>query len=461
MSVTINMLTSDINIAYIHLCHTLILGAAMERKVMTTLHIRETVRDRFKELVATQDRTMGEVIEDLMSGWVTEHSSGARTERVQMNHAASLLTKAVCEHLSQHTDWAMEALVGAGMGLPGANVFASRITHFSDEKQELGKRLAHWIVLRSSNLIARGKQVVLVCDSGTTVFWFLKALGEAINDHFKTGEHLLRPFDLTIVTNNIPGAETFVTYAALHGLASGAGKARISDLIDCRLLAGSFLPEYVATTGIDTDLDLENFSKLARGEAKGKQHAEFSDPMFIGITTGNWINIRGSEATALPYMLARGRGHGAFKHKLLEVCDEIFMIGPLGKILLDRSVADLNSRLKYSPNAANPQDQSYEEVATPPQKASVTKVVSTIRQERSILSVHSALLRKRLGSYTVLDQSKVATDQTACPIGDVHHLLFPFDQFCNETTETQLEIELPHRRTREESFKREIFSIQP
>src|SRR6476469_4830773 len=102
-----------------------------KRKVMTTLHIDKDVRDRFKKLVGDQgDRSMGDVVEEFMEQWTTKHSSGARTEWIQMNQAVSLLTKAVCEQLRERPQWAMEALVGAGMGLPGASVFASRIEHF-------------------------------------------------------------------------------------------------------------------------------------------------------------------------------------------------------------------------------------------------------------------------------------------------------------------------------------------
>ena len=53
--------------------------------------------------------------------------------------------------------------------------------------------------------------------------------------------------------------------------------------------------------------------------------------------------MQGPVGAAVPYFFARGRGHGAFKKKVLEVCDEIFAIAPLGKLLLEVSVSDLNS----------------------------------------------------------------------------------------------------------------------
>jgi hypothetical protein len=170
--------------------------------------------------------------------------------------------------------------------------------------------------------------------------------------------------------------------------------------------------------------------------------------------------MQGENGAALPCFLARGRGHGAFKKKLMEVCDEIFVIAPLGKILIGTSVGDLNTRLHYSSDAANPQERSYELIQAPVDKSPVFKVVSTIREKQSVLRDHSALLCKKLGPYTTLDRSDRTNDQASSSIADVDHLLFPFDKFCDETIETQLEIELPHPRTRENSFKRDVFSIR-
>src|SRR5436190_22231096 len=121
----------------------------MERNIQTTLHISEKVRNSFKTIATAQKRDMSEVVEDLMRLWVQEHSGEPRSDRAQLDHAVQLLSTAVCDHLLRNPQWAMEALIGAGMGLPGSTVFDRRISHFSAEKQELGRKFSDWILLRS------------------------------------------------------------------------------------------------------------------------------------------------------------------------------------------------------------------------------------------------------------------------------------------------------------------------
>jgi hypothetical protein len=443
---------------------------SMKNKVQTTLHIPEKVRDRFKEIVTAQNLDMGSVAEVLMAQYIDQHSAHPRSDRVEIDHATQLLATAVRDQLSRDTTWATEAIIAAGMGLPGTTVFNRRIGHFSSEKQELGRRLAQWILLRAINYADRGQKVFLVCDSGTTVFWLLNALGEVIETHFSKPNRKANTIEnVSIVTNNIPGAESFVTYAAAHKLDSG--RKRICDVVKCRLLGGIFLPEYVAVTGKDTNRDLETLAKEERlaSQTKLKVRGETgkAGAVFIGITTGNWIAI-GLE-DKLPHLLARGLGHGAFKETLLKTCDETFVIGPLGKVLLQgddakdlqAEVNNLNKLLKYSPKATDPQELSYELVPMSPDKSDCIKLVSTLRAKESILRDHSALVRKRLGEPMTLDLSDTKmVDLSAARISAVRHLIFPFDPFFGETFETQLENELPHARTREPEVRGKLFLIK-
>ena len=369
--------------------------------------------------------------------------------------------KAVFEHLTQYLELQMKPRSAADMGGLGANVYSGRIAHFNDEKQELGKRLAHFVIRRSFGFMKKGRKVVLLCDSGTSVFWFLAALGEAINKHCRSNKkRVLKPKDLVIVTNNIPGAESFICYASSHNVPQPSGESSISDLVDCRILAGTFLPEYGAHAGRDTELDLENYAKQIKG-GKLDERRRNPGPAFLAFTTGNWITIKGPDGSALPYYLIRGNRHRAFKEKLLQVSDEIFAIAPLGKILPEVSVTDLNQYLHYSLDKDNPRQEGYEEIPTPANKAGVTRIVSTIREKQSVLRDHSAHLCKKLGQYIVLDPSNKKARGQACGfIAEKTHLLFAFDKFCNETVQTQLEIEFPHQLTRNDRFKREFFSIQ-
>jgi len=429
------------------------LHKATDPKVQTTLHIFKSVRDEFKTSVGEHKQEMSEVVEQLMQHWLTEHKANPAAERVQLEQAATILAEAVSGQLRQNPGWAIDALIQAGLGLPGATVFDRRSGHFSIEKQELGLGFARWLLRRIVHLLEENRRVFLICDSGTTIFWFLKALGEAITEQFpksddaQTSAPKRRSPDvlrgLTLITNNIPGAEAFVTYAARQDLACPSGPTRICDLVESRLLAGIFLPEYVATTGDDTDRDLETLCKLAAPQT-----------VFIGVATGNWLSIQNWEGVALPHLLARGRGHGPFKKKLLSVCHETFVLAPLGKIFM-QPVDKLNKLLDYSPNDPDPGKRSYEVVPMPKGAGKALKLVSTLREKRSVLLAHSALVRAAIGPFTLAPLDR----DYSLPIAQVKHLLFPFDRFSEESALAQIEIELPHPQTRTEPFKREFFSI--
>jgi hypothetical protein len=433
-----------------------------EKKVLLTVHVTRKARDQFKTSVKNHRKDMSEVAEQLMRMWIEKHSTDPGRERVQLDQAAEILARAVCTQLAQNHRWATEAIIDAGMGLPGSDVFDKRTGHFSLEKQECGREFARWLLHRVVHFLNQGKKVFLVCDSGTTIFWFLKTLGEAISEYFKctdeprsqalpsiTGDKLT---GLTVITNNIPGAEAFVTYASEHTLSVSSKEAHISDLVECRLLAGVLLPEYVALTGEDTNHDLEALWKRIISQRIKPT------PVFIGVATGNWLSIEHFEGIALPHLLARGRGHGPFKKKLLDVCDEIFVLAPLGKIFL-KSVDALNTKLHYSQTASEPHLRSYEVVPMPPGKAEAIKLVSTYRDRiSSILKNHSSDVRDALGRFA--DNPEQQQRQASMPIPKVDHLLFRFDHFSEEPPETQTEIELPHPQTRSAEFKKEFFSIR-
>ena len=432
-----------------------------EKKVLLTLHVSAKARDNFKTTVKYHHKDMSEVVEQMIRTWVEKNSTDPGRERAQLDQAATILARAVCGQLAQNNKWATEAIIDAGMGLPGSDVFDKRTGHFSLEKQECGREFARWLLRRVVHFLSRNKKVFLVCDSGTTIFWFLKAFGEVISEQFNgnnkgsseagsiTPDKLA---GLTVITNNIPGAEAFLTYASQHTLSISLKEVRISDLVGVRLLAGLLLPEYVALTGEDTNHDLETLWKKITSD-RGKPA-----PVFVGVATGNWLNIESFEGRPLPHLLARGRGHGPFKKKLLEVCDETFILAPLGKIFM-KSVDRLNAMLHYSQAATDPQLRSYEVVPMPQGKGEAIKLVSTYRYMfSSILKVHSSDVRDAIQKFA--DNPEQQQKQTSLAIPDVDHLLFRFDHFSEEPPETQIEIELPHPQTRNAAFKKEFFSIR-
>lgn len=98
---------------------------------------------------------------------------------------------------------------------------------------------------------------------------------------------------------------------------------RYSDLaIKCHLLPGVPLPIYSTVTGLETNEALERLRKKAGDNA-----------FFIGLVTGNWIRLRRSDPPC-PVPLARGLGHRKFKQVLINQSDEVYVVTPLGKILV-------------------------------------------------------------------------------------------------------------------------------
>jgi hypothetical protein len=442
-------------------------------KIPTTIHIDKSILARFKTVVPA--RKVSQVIQTLMADHVDARPTGSPNERVQLEQAMSLLASAVTQQLLKNRDWAKETLIRAGMGLPGAIVFDRRIVHFSWEKEEMGNRVSRWLLHRASSFLKQGRRVIFICDSGTTVFWFLKALGEATRESV-LGLELSRAelSGLRVLTNNIPGAESFVTYTSHNTLPFDGRQTRISDVVHCRLLAGTFLPRYAAVTGPDTNEDLINFCRKERARAveaagPGRTTARETGPVFIGLTTGNWVLVpRGGDETVPPQLLARGEGHGAFKTKLLELCDETFVLAPLGKIVLAPQRKDLTHHLKtlndmlgYSSKSDDPDRKSYELVPTPAARSRTIKLVSTSRTEKSILLHHSALVRDALGDPSILDvNDKASVQKTQVPIGQLDHLMFPFDTDAGKLPEEQLTIELPHEETRTPEFMNKFLNVR-
>jgi len=81
------------------------------------------------------------------------------------------------------------------------------------------------------------RRVFRVCDSGTTIYWFLKAFGEALVEFLNSGEFggnadVIREklARLLIMTNNVPGPEQFVTYTSHHRI-QNAARQLISEFV--------------------------------------------------------------------------------------------------------------------------------------------------------------------------------------------------------------------------------------
>jgi hypothetical protein len=425
------------------------------KRPQTTVRLDPARKKAFEEAVERLNKkentkkSMNDVMEDLVQRYLDNdpaltENSGAR--RAKLDIVVKILKESVCAQLSRHSEWARDAIVNADLGLPGETEFDERSGHFSSEKLFLGLKMAEFLMRRITHLLADGSSsVYLLLDSGTTIFWVFKALAEALKDQ----KDILVSKRLHLVTNNLPGIQTFVSHCGHQEIDHGDTKAPVSDFVDCRVLAGMALPLYAAVTGEETNEDLRKICSSAR---KATPRVTF-----LGLTTGNWVRLDQPQTQTkgyVPFLLARGQGHPEFKRTLLAVSDEIYVVAPIGK-LIRQATDKLNKALGYRKSSSSAKGKAYQDVAIPHEKIANTKLVSTIRMDpHSILLQHSALIQALL-KHRQLDYDPFATRD----VREIPHLLFTFDTPSVETKPTQIEIEFPHVHTRREDFMYEFFSV--
>jgi hypothetical protein len=190
------------------------------------------------------------------------------------------------------------------------NQFFKRRGHWASEKQQLAQIFVNrWLpdvlewIPNSSEL----KRINLILDSGTTITpIFQRLMASGI---------LMTQQKMMVYTNNLAGIEE------IHRMEDVQFREQKEDRI--RLLTGKPLWKYRATIGADT---LQALNKLFADErvANGRVFN-------IGVVTSNWI-LGGPSLNKL-MLCARGAEHLEFKKAVVQGCDLIVVIAPLGKIL--------------------------------------------------------------------------------------------------------------------------------
>ena len=257
---------------------------------------------------------------------------------------------------------------------------------------------------------------------------------------------------LRIITNNLSGIEAFMTGCALHPIVGGK---LVSDIVSCHVLPGKILPVYEAVTGLGTNQALSKYRQDA--------DVEFgNDHVMLGLLTGNWVRLTeeqfaaaGKRIPPVPVPWARGAGHLEFKQTLIRECHEVYGITSLGKLLIGRSVDDLNDILKYTDRYQDVCDEDFMANEVTKGKVLSMKLVSTLRSDGQLLSNHSLLLQAALRSRFVTEHSAVQAQQE---FADLPHFLYTFDWHSQKTRDEQKAIEFPHENTRTAEFAK-LFSV--
>jgi len=353
-------------------------------------------------------------------------------QNVTLGEMVKPLAEKLAASLVADTRWAAEALERAKLGPYTKTLFGERSSHFREEKEHIAERFVPMLLRRCRKLIEQdGKRVFLLIDSGTTLYSFFSRLGEQTVRAWEMGDRWFRDGRLVVITNNLPGIQLLME----TGRPNPAN--RYSDLaLDCRLLPGVPLPVYSAVTGAETE---EAIMRIRSDSGPSVA--------IISLVTGNWIRIR-QTSPRCPIPLARGKGHLKAKQTFVNVANEVYVIGPLGKIFASASREAVNKWLGFDSAQVDLEKQSYEELTiTRDDEVKKIALISTSRTNRRILNNLSIYLRGQLGVEVIIDEDAFTTR----PLGEPASILFAFDNLPNETS-LEREVEFPHRHTRRNDF---------
>ena len=352
-------------------------------------------------------------------------------ERIELGKMYKPLSKLISSDLIADSQWAFEAIQKAKLGSYSQTLFGERSGHFREEKQKIASNFVHHLLSRCKYLIETTKKdIYLIIDSGSTLQPFFELLGRrAVQIHeYKEKQWIDK---ITIITNNLPGVVSLMEAGRPNPSNRYSGLA-----INCRLLPGVPLPVYSAVTGKETEGALQNIRTPPDSESS----------LFIGLTTGNWIRIRKTDPRC-PVPLARGERHRAFKQKLLDISDEVFVVSPLGKIFANASNENVNKLLGLSEGSSDPEKMAYEELEITSEKAKSVKIVTTYRKDGRLLQNLSRYIQGQLQISENIDENEFAR----APLGEAKNLIYLFDDLPKEVY-LEKGIEFPHMHTRKEGF---------
>lgn len=233
------------------------------------------------------------------------------------------------------------------------NPYFDRLQHFVDEKQILADELVRKTLpellerARTENPAVRTVNVVL--DSGTTLTPIFTQL-------LRSGLPLPPGLRVSIYTNNLAGIDE------IHKQDPQADQALTER--DFNLIGGKPLNKYRATTGEFTLRILEGVWEEAGASGRSI--------LSIGVITANWV-LMGRTLDELQ-ICARGEGHLDFKKSIVENCDYLLVVAPLGKLF------PLDDALKIQQRV----DSGYRAFPLPSAKRNQTLLLTTFRTASSV-----------------------------------------------------------------------------
>jgi|OM-RGC.v1.004061161 hypothetical protein len=358
--------------------------------------------------------------------------------------------------LTKDSSWATAALLKAKLTPHAQTLFATRSLHYHEEKEHIAEQFAQLLLRRCKRLIEdrdEPARVLLIMDAGTTLYPFFENIGRECVRSYNNRESWVDHF--SIVTNNLAGIDSLMEHACI------SRESRYAPLaVECHCLPGHPMPIFSGVAGIKTihaikslrtDYANHEFDRIDNVSATTTDvHRRL---LIIILTTGNWLRIRRHDPPC-PVPLARTSEHFQVKQELINICDEAYIIAPLGKVLFNCAPNEINNALGYDDTQASPDKEPYSEITVTDDQAKRIKLVTTSRIERRLLFPLSQKLKAVLEYVEAHNYDDVINK----PIEVMPHVFIPFDRLPNNRW-LELEEEFPHRNTRGESFLERFYDI--
>jgi hypothetical protein len=383
------------------------------------------------------------------------------------------LVDRLADHLRNNDHWIPEALLDPDiLTREGESIFAERSEHFADEKELIAARFIPWLERRILQKIDEGYNVYLVIDSGTTLHAAFQVLQEELITLAKAADKIAH---LAILTNNTAIVKAYTSRSTHLKFIPYGGQEPIgiSDVVHCYVLGGRLFSRYAALTGPETVaalLEAKRNPPLVKAEegqdteitqGEGSANCRRRPAFFVALLVGQWLRIsESSRRHAVP--LARGHGQKPFKETLIKICEEIYLLSPLGKLFL---LPEKDIQVGLGGGSGDPFGASkyYEDVPIEKDRDSRIKLVSTYRpsEEKNVLGAHSSKIRAiyprgEAAAYDPKVDDFIGTED----IKELPMFFYAFDDLAARTYEGQRAIEFPHIKEKSTDTKERAYAAK-
>ena len=272
------------------------------------------------------------------------------------------------------------------------NKYFKRSHHFVEEKIRLAHSLVEQLLPTIIKKIEEDhppiKTIKIILDSGTTITPIFPCL-------IRNGVPADSKYSIELYTNNLAGIDE------IHRFPPNEERKLSED--NFNLIGGQPLNQYRATTGDFTNEILKDL--ISKNDGVGQK------AISVGIVTSNWF-LTGRSHDEIQ-ICARGRGHLEFKEILVNNCDYIILVAPLGKVLPVKDIDTFNSILKIDPED---KDNTYKGFTVPRDKRNQTYLHTSFRKSHSLSPLHR--ISDRLKDVKVEKTSENYIFSKACPLFD-------------------------------------------